>query len=227
MTTSVPYSLLIFDLDGTLADTGADIADAMTRTLRTLDLPAPAPREIVAAVGWGPAVLASKILRPEHRHRAEEVLHAFRDDYCEHLVVRTRLYPGIASLLEDLQGAGVRLGLATNKPGDLTRALVEQLHVARLFGDVVGPEDVPRRKPAPDVIDLLRDRAGVSRSATAMVGDMETDIDAARAAGVDGLLVTWSDFWRGPELEQRAARIARTPDELRSLLLPTEDRAGP
>lgn len=218
--TAPPFDLVIFDLDGTLADTGADIAAAMTRAMKGMGLPAPPPKQIVEAVGWGAEVLSRKVLAPEHRDRAAEVLERFRDDYRGNLVVHTRLYPGIRPLLCSLRDSGVVLAVATNKPSSLSALLLEQLGLTGLLDHVVGPEDVEHRKPAPDALLLLCRRAGVEPARAAMVGDMETDVDAARAAGVAAILVTWSDFWRGPDLEARADVVFESVDSLRERLLP-------
>ncbi len=218
--TAVAHDLVIFDLDGTLADTGADIAAAMTRALEGLGLPAPPPRRIVEAVGWGAEVLSRKVLSPEHRSRAPEVFARFREDYRAQLVVETRLYPGIRALLEELRGAGVTLGVATNKPAALSTELLHQLGLTPLLDHVVGPEDVEHRKPAPDALQLLCRRAGVPARRAAMVGDMETDVDAARAAGVRAVLVVWSDFFRGDDLADRADVVLDSVDALRAQLLP-------
>ncbi len=215
-----PFRLVIFDLDGTLADTGADIAAAMTRVLDALGLPAPPAAEIIHGVGWGAEVLSRKVLAPADRGRAGEVLGRFRADYREHLVVETRLYPGMPALLDALRAAGVATAVATNKPGELTRELLRQLGVLASFDHVLGPEGVERKKPAPDPIEALCRRCGVPPAATAMVGDMETDIDAARAAGVTAVLLTYSNFWRGDDLAARADVVLDSVEALRSYLLP-------
>ena len=149
-----------------------------------------------------------------------KVLAAFRADYHDQLAVNTRLYPGIRELLVALRGAGIAIAVATNKPGDLTREVLRQLQVFALFDHVVGPEDVTHKKPAPDAIEELCRRCEVPASATAMVGDMETDIDAARAAGVTAVLLTFSDFRRDAELPARADVVLDSVEALGRLLLP-------
>jgi 2-phosphoglycolate phosphatase len=220
MDVAPPYRLVIFDLDGTLADTSEDIAASMTRTLTSLGLPAPPAREIIDGVGWGAEVLSRAVLDPADLPRAGEVLAAFRADYHDQLAVNTRLYPGIRELLVALRGAGIAIAVATNKPGDLTREVLRQLQVFALFDHVVGPEDVTHKKPAPDAIEELCRRCEVPASATAMVGDMETDIDAARAAGVTAVLLTFSDFRRDAELPARADVVLDSVEALGRLLLP-------
>ncbi len=218
MKRSLPYRHVIFDLDGTVADTRADLAQSMIRTLNSLDMPEPTPDQVIAAVGWGARNLVARVVGPEHEDRVDEVLGHFRRDYRAHLVVETRLFDGMRRLLQDLSASGARLSVATNKPVVLSRQLLDELSLD-LFDDVVGPEDVERPKPAPDMLGELLARSGVEPAAAVMVGDMETDVGCAIAAGVPAILVLWGGYAMAPGLERRADHVCGTMDELRGLLL--------
>ena len=209
---------VIFDLDGTVADTRADLAESMIRTVGSLGLPEPTPEQVIAAVGWGARNLVARVVGPEHQDRVDEVLTHFRNDYRANLVNHTRLFDGMRPLLVDLSAAGARLSVATNKPVELSRQLLEELSLD-LFDDVIGPEDVERPKPAPQMLLELLARTGVQPSEAVMVGDMETDVDCAIAAGVPAILVLWGGYTMAPGLEDRADHVCGTMDELRRLLL--------
>jgi len=215
----MPPSLVVFDLDGTLVDTAQDLADSLIRVVRRELGQERSPEQVITAVGWGARNLVRTVLGPAYEARTDEILAAFRADYRANLVVATRPYPGVPALLEALQERGVRQAVLTNKPGALSRELVRQLELDRRFEAVWGPEDVPRKKPAPEALWALLDHLQVRREDALMVGDMETDIDSARAAGVRSVLLTVSEFRRPPGLAARADAVVATVEELRALLL--------
>jgi len=214
----MPTRLAIFDLDGTLADTRFDIARSLIRVMEARGLAAPPEAEVIAAIGWGAPRLVQTALGPERQHLVEAINAAFRAEYRNNLVVETVVYDGIPELLARLAGAGVRLAVATNKPGELTRGLLERLGLLARFDVVAAPEDVARPKPAPDMLQWVMERAGVSANEAVMIGDMETDLESAHAAAVRSVLVTYSGFFRPPGLADRADRTAATVTELRALL---------
>ncbi len=214
-----PPALAVFDLDGTLADTRHDIARALLHVIEQQGLPTPSLATAIASIGWGAPALVRKALGPEHEHRANAILPLFRRRYREHLVVETTVYPGIERLLADLRSGGTRLAVATNKPSELTVALLERLELAPLFDHAVAPEDVARPKPAPDMLELLLQRTGVTADDAVMVGDMETDVDSAHAAGMAAVLCRFSGFHRDADLGERAEHVADTVHELHTLLV--------
>ena len=214
--------LAIFDLDGTLADTRFDIARSLIRVLEAHGLSAPPEPDVIAAIGWGAPRLVQTALGPDRQHLVETVGAAFRADYRANLVVETEVYDGIPDLLARLAEAGTSLAVATNKPGELTRGLLDRLGLLERFDVVAAPEDVARPKPAPDMLLWVLERTGVPATEAVMVGDMETDLASARAAGLRSVLVTYSGFFRPPDLVGRADRAAATVAELGDLLLSTD-----
>ena len=179
----------------------------------------PTVDEAIASIGWGAPALVVKALGPDQNDAVDRVQQAFREDYRRNIVVDTEVYEGMETLLHDLRGRGVTLAVATNKPGALTRLLLRELGLAPLFDHVLAPEDVLRPKPAPDMLRLLLDRCHIGPEEAVMVGDMETDVDSARAASVRAVLVTYSGFVRPEGLAETADDVATTVDELRDLLL--------
>jgi phosphoglycolate phosphatase len=210
-------SLLVFDLDGTLVDSSRDIAAAMNTALGRLapgtpEIPLPA---IVSYVGEGARLLVERSLRHVGLDLSpEELLSVYLECYRERLLDTTCLYPGVAGALDTLTGA--TLAVLTNKPGDLSRAILEGLGVGARFARVVGGGDGPSRKPDPaGLLQLMADLDGTP-AGTWMIGDSATDVDVARAAGVRVAGVTWGFHPR----ELRAARpdlLIDAPHELASL----------
>jgi phosphoglycolate phosphatase len=205
--------LLVFDLDGTLVDSSRDIAAAVNAALaRVSPATAPLPLDaILSFVGEGAGLLIERSLRHAGLGLStEEVLSVYVDCYRERLLDTTRLYPGVEEALDAL--AGATLAVLTNKPGDMSRTILEGLGVASRFARVWGAGDVRSRKPDPAGLLGLMSELGASASETWMVGDSATDVGVARAAGARAAGVTWGFH--------PAALLAAAPD--RVLGLPAE-----
>jgi phosphoglycolate phosphatase len=184
--------LLVFDLDGTLVDSSRDIAAAANAAIRRL---APGAAEIpldaiLSFVGEGARLLVERSLGYAGLgFSPDEVLPVYLECYAARLLDTTHLYPGVAEALDAL--AGTTLAVLTNKPGDLSRALLAGLGVAPRFARIWGAGDVPSRKPDPEGLLRLMAETGAFSGETWMVGDSATDVAAARAAGVRVAGVTW------------------------------------
>jgi len=186
--------LVVFDLDGTLVDSARDIAAAVNAALTALE-PGTAPLplgRVMGFVGDGARVLIERVL--QHRRsslRADTVLPVYLEAYRERLLDTTRLYPGIADALAELSARPHPLAVLTNKPGDLSRTLLEGLGVAPRFARIWGAGDVPARKPDPAGLHALLSELGATAEETWLVGDSQTDVATARAAGVRAAGVCW------------------------------------
>jgi phosphoglycolate phosphatase len=177
--------LVVFDLDGTLIDSTADLAAAVNATLAKIAPAAPALSldRIRCFVGHGVGMLVARALAEARLPaRPEEVLPVYLDIYRRGMLNQTTLYPGVTEALALLEGYA--LAVLTNKPGDMARAILEGLGVAGRFARICGPEDVPARKPDPAGLRWLMAEAGAGPEATAMVGDSPVDVRTGRAAGV-------------------------------------------
>lgn len=201
---------VIFDLDGTLADTSADLIAAANACFRGLghgDLLDPEADQLTAFHG-GRAMLRLGFSRLGATDEAEVdaqypvLLAAYEQGIDRH----TRLYPGVVDAVEALLAAGFRTGICTNKPAGLAELLMDRLGVRGLFGSLVGADTLPVRKPDPAPYLLSVERAGGAVTRSMLVGDTETDSQTAAAAGVPVALVTF-----GPEGEG-VSRLA--PDAL-------------
>jgi phosphoglycolate phosphatase len=182
--TARPPRLVVFDLDGTLVDSAADLAAAVNEMLQRLVPGAPAlsEAEVRSFIGEGARLLVRRSLAHAGLpHRPEDALPVFLDCYRGRLLDRTRPYSGVPETLDAL--AGHTLAVLTNKPGDLSRAIVEGLGLGPRFACVYGSGDLPR-KPDPAGLVRIMAETGFERASTLMVGDSAIDVLTGRAAGV-------------------------------------------
>ncbi len=189
---------VIFDLDGTLADTLDDIANAMNHVLVELGFPTATADEHRAGVGWGVRHLVKHALPGSDEALVDEATARFRRYYTDHLIVDTRPYPGIAELLDRLQGR-YTLAVLSNKPQAMTAAMIEEVFARWQFADVVGAREGVPRKPDPTSALALAQRLDVSPRDCVFVGDTDVDIQTATAAGMTPVGVGWG-FRDGAEL---------------------------
>lgn len=180
--------ILVFDLDGTLADTAGDLMGTLNLLLRRdgyAALPASAARSMVGAgaralIQRGYA--ASSAEPPPDR--LEGLFHEFLSLYRERIAQETRLFPGVEAALDRFARAGYRLAVCTNKPEDLSILLLEQLGVADRFAAICGRETFSVCKPDPRALTGTIEKARGDVGRAVMIGDSRTDIDTARAAGI-------------------------------------------
>jgi len=208
----MPLAGVIFDLDGTLVDSRDDLADSVNAMLGRLALPQRDPAVIYGFIGEGAERLIRRALGPAHEDRYPEAAPIWREEYGLRLLARTRLYDGVAEVLEEPPDARAVL---TNKPGRFAREILRGLRVGGAFRAVVGGDEVPR-KPAPEGLLGLCATLRISPDQALLVGDSAVDLATGRAAGVRFCAVTWG-------LGDRAALagadyLCHTPAELRVLL---------
>jgi phosphoglycolate phosphatase len=198
-----PVDLLLFDLDGTLADTKADLATAVNLTLRDFGLPQHPPERIYTFVGDGVRVLLARAFESRGARAFEDALVVFRAHYLEHLLDETRLYPGVEKVL--VHFAHKKKGVVTNKPIEYTLKLMEGLGARDRFDVILGSNATAKLKPHPEMIERALESVSVKADRAVMIGDNVNDIQAARAAGVRSVAV-------GYGLGDPAALRAAQPD---------------
>jgi phosphoglycolate phosphatase len=186
---------LVFDLDGTLVDTAPDLVRALNTVLAEEGLKQVALATALTMVGRGGRVLIKSAFASEGRQiegpELERLFKAFTDHYAEHVADESRPYPGVEAALDRFADAGWRLAVCTNKADPLVRPLMEALGLAPRFAAMVGQGAFPWLKPDPRIFaDTVR-LAGGAPDRAVMVGDSETDIETARAAGVPVVAVTF------------------------------------
>ena len=187
-----PIDLIVFDLDGTLADTVPDIAAALAATLAEVGVPAPPLSVVTELVGDGSRALIERALsRAGSPDDPERLVPRFVDHYAAHLCVGSHLYPGVTDALEAARGAGVALAVVTNKIGALARGLVGSLGIAPFFTAVIGDGDGFPRKPDPTAAKSIMARVGTVAARTAVIGDGLPDMRTARAAGALAIAAAW------------------------------------
>jgi len=183
-------SLLIFDLDGTLIDSRADLAVGINHMRAHYGLP-PLPIEIASNyIGDGVRKLVERSLQGAEVD-LEEALRINKAFYFSHLTVHTTLYDGVKNGLLQLAKAGHTLALLTNKPGDPSRTILHHFGLDHLFSSIIGGGDIATLKPEPEGLFQCLEDAGVVASNTWMVGDHYTDLAVARNAGVKSAFVRY------------------------------------
>ena len=198
------YKAVLFDMDGTLLDTLADMAAAVNHILSVRGYPLRTVEEVRAFVGNGARKLMERALPPDVTGDAfEALLEEYRQWYEAHACVKTAPYPGVPAVLAALHRAGVRCAVVSNKPDGATRELA-----ARFFPGLpaFGQQDGIPAKPAPDMVYHALAELGVEASAAAYVGDSEVDVALARNAKLPLVAVSWG--FRGREaLEEAGAAL--------------------
>ena len=186
--------LVIFDLDGTLLNTIADLAEGVNHTLADLGLPQHTIDEYTLMVGNGMRKLVMRAL-PQDKAAddafVDSTLAAFLSYYADHIDVHTRPYPGIPELINSLSTAGYRLAVASNKIQAGTEKLIDRFFPGIPFVAVMGNSPLYPLKPDAAVVEYIMDKAGTDRAHTVMVGDSGTDIQTAQNAGIPIIAVSW------------------------------------
>jgi len=186
---------VIFDLDGTIADTAPDLVDAANAALAAEDL-GPAPAEAIKArVGHGAKAMLQSGMEALGLECDGEQLRRLSEKlimrYEANIAVKTQLFPGFLDAASHLSLGGAKLLLCTNKRTRLTSPLLRALGIGALFDAIACGDTFPYHKPDPRHITSLVETAGARLSGAIMVGDSEVDAGAARAAGIPFIAVSF------------------------------------
>ena len=193
MRSGKPLRGVLFDLDGTLVDSAADLQATLSRLLREYGLRPLSLDEVKAKIGDGVAKLVERafIATGGDLDKVDAAARRFLALYEGHAAALTVAYPGVRDTLMQLQAQGLILAVVTNKPLAATQEILAALDLARFFAAVVGGDSAARRKPHPDPIMKALADAGLKADEAIMVGDNYHDIEAAHAAGVEAIIVTY------------------------------------
>ena len=212
--------LAIFDLDGTLLDTVADLANATNQALQQCGYPTHPVEAYYQFVGNGINKLFVRALPAEHstEENVMRIRALFVPYYNEHNADCSRPYPGVVALLRTLQERGVQLAVASNKYHEATLKLVRHFFPEIHFAAIYGQREGVAIKPAPDIVfDILRD-TGIAKEKTLYVGDSGVDMQTASNAGVESVGVAWG-FRSVEELcEHGAMHIVHTANEIEEII---------
>ncbi|OGP77452.1 MAG: hypothetical protein A2Z13_01475 [Deltaproteobacteria bacterium RBG_16_64_85] len=182
--------LIVFDLDGTLVDSKVDLANSVNHALGAFGHPALPHPVIYSYVGDGATMLIRRAVGEENNGILPAVLESFLAHYRQHLLDTTVPFPGVAESLREWEGT-YRMAILTNKPFDMTRAILSGLSLDRYFVDVVGGDSLDCKKPHPDGLLHIMRTHGSSPGETLMVGDSGNDVLAGKKAGVATCGVTY------------------------------------
>lgn len=213
--------LVIFDLDGTLLDTVADLANATNQALAKCGYPTHPTEAYYRFVGNGINKLFARALPEEARteENVQRIRTLFIPYYNEHNADDSRPYPGIVELLTHLQDQGIQLAVASNKYQQATAKLVSHFFPGIRFVAVYGQREGIPIKPDPTIVNDILSATGISRARTLYIGDSGVDMQTARNASVESVGVTWG-FRDEEELRTNgAAHIIHNAKDIQELIL--------
>ena len=174
--------LMIYDLDGTLADTGADLVASINHTLAAMRLGTRKHDEIIGFVGDGIRRLIERSLGETHATRIDEALNIFSTHYEAHLLDKTALYPGIADVLQHFKHK--KKIILTNKRYYLALEIIRGLQIEKYFLEIVGADSTPYLKPDGRVVEYILSKYDADRRRTVIIGDGVNDIAVAKNTGI-------------------------------------------
>ncbi len=208
--------LVLFDLDGTLCDTLADITDSLNRALTLCGFPAFTPEETSAMVGKSVTYLCQRAMPRGHENDWETVRDHFLTDYRKHLCDKTQPYDGISAALAALREAGYTLAVVTNKPHPHAAALISQLfpNNGACFAQVQGQSPKFLLKPDPESLAFVISNLGFTPADAVYVGDSDVDVRFAANMGVPFIGCAWGFRGRESLLRAGAETVVDHPSEL-------------
>ncbi|MEM7070007.1 MAG: HAD family hydrolase [Pseudomonadota bacterium] len=188
-------NLLIFDLDGTLADTAPDLVATLNRITSSFGLQPVEVGQVGQIVGFGAKVMIERAFAINNRELTQamhdKLFNTFLEDYADNLAVESRLFEGVAETISSLQAQGFIATVCTNKPEAMARELLKELGIFEAFAAITGGDTFPFRKPDARHLEETVKLAGCSLKSAIMIGDSIADINAAKNAGIPSVAVTF------------------------------------
>lgn len=216
----MPLKAVLFDMDGTLLDSAPDFI-AVVQAMRAAHHLPPIDEKLIRdqVSGGAKAMVAAAFEQPADSDTFEQLRLEFLQRYQRHCAVLTRPFDGIEELLQDIERARLRWGVATNKPLRFAEPIMQRLQLIGRSAVLVCPDHVQHSKPSPDMLLLACRNMAISSQEALFVGDDERDIAAGKAAGCKTVAVTYG--YIHPDDNPRhwgADAIIDHPSELRTLL---------
>ena len=212
--------LLLFDLDGTLVDSAADLYRAMNMSLNTLQLPSVTEHQVRTWIGKGTAVFCQSTLQyltgQVDPAQHQQLLDTFLDIYNAEPCVDTQPFAGIVDFLEWGMKHNKKMICVTNKPEQPARMIIDALGLNQYFVDVIGGDRFEERKPHPRQLLFCVDHYQLAKEQVLMIGDSSNDVEAARRARVDCIVVSYG-YNHGEDIQN--CQPQQVVDNLTELLL--------
>lgn len=212
------FKLCVFDMDGTVVNSLADIAAAMNRSLEKMGKPAHSENEYRYFVGDGMEVLCKRALKDGNDAEVTRLTELYRADYLLNCCDKTAPYDGMVDLIKRLRGNNVKTAMLSNKPHPQVMRIFDSLFREKLFDTILGQTPEFPSKPKPDSLFHIMKLHCVSCDDIAYIGDSNVDIELSKAAGVFSVGVTWGFRGEKELVKAGADAIAHNTDELYNVL---------
>ncbi len=191
MSADSSLSCILFDLDGTLADTAPDLIAALNRSIQKYNFSAVEYQRIKPLISHGAMAMIKQCLPSNNEELQAEILKLMLDDYQQNIAQQTQLYQGMESLLIYIENRGLKWGVVTNKRQRFTQPLMSALDLTNRAACIISGDTTTRTKPHPEpMLAACRD-AKVKPKQCLYIGDAAHDIEAGKAAGMKTMAATW------------------------------------
>lgn len=207
--------LVIFDLDGTLVDAFDAVTRSLNHTFRQVGYPLMSRKVVQRKVGWGESALIRSFVDEKD---VPQALKIYRRHHRVALEKGVRFLPGAKSLLVNLHRQGFQLAIASNRPSRFTRIILKRLKVSRLFSEIICADQVPRKKPAPDMLKEILRRLKLKPKNAIYVGDMMIDIQAGRRARMQTMAISTGSCTRAELRSQKPGKLLKSIIDVRKNL---------
>jgi phosphoglycolate phosphatase len=209
---------VLFDLDGTLADSLADLANATNWALAQLGCPVHPPKSYRYFVGDGARELCARALPPDKQNLTDQTLRLMREHYDAHCFDLTKLYPGIPELISALADRRLKLAVLSNKPDVFTKRMITHYFNPSPFDIVRGQLPNVPLKPDPTAALQIAQELGIPPAQWLYLGDTDTDMHTATSAGMHAVGVLWGFRKREELVKSGAEHIVARPEQVLGLL---------
>ncbi len=204
---------VIFDLDGTLIDTIEGLANSVNAAMDFYGFPNHSVEIYRTFVGNGVGKLVERALPEGKKHLTEDARKIFERHYAETMLDVLPVYDGIRELLEYLLENGIKIAVNTNKMDVFAKPMIEKVF-GNIFTEVLGEVDAFKRKPAPDGVEYILEKMGLSKEECVYIGDSQVDIKTAKNSGLKSISVTWGFAAKDVLLANEPEIMVDTPWEI-------------
>lgn len=219
------YDIVLFDLDGTLIDSGPGIISSITYALKNEGIKIPDKTEMRRFIG-PPIQKGLMEICGLSKEKSKELSIKYREYYEKNCWNKNELYPGIKDLLKDLKSAGILLAIATSRPESSALKIINYYGLDKIFDEIITAKDDNPHIPKKDLIKtaVLRceQKSGLKNLSAVMVGDTHYDMDGARLYNIPAIGVTYGYGTREELLESGAAHLASSAKELKSFFITSD-----